>query len=88
MMRMDERGQAHGIIMFVAMVVTGALLFILFQPAADAILNAMLDHASSQQAKDVISERQRIFGLILFYVLFLSGLTLIARAVFQSRSPG
>lgn len=85
---MDNRAQAHGIVVFFAMLVTGALLYTLFQPAADGILDAMLASTDSQQATDVINERQQIFGYMLFYVLFVSGLFLIARSVLQSRSPG
>lgn len=85
---MDERAQAHGIIVFFAMLLTGALLYTLFQPAVNGLLDAMVQQSSSQQATDVINERREIWGLILFYVVFVSGLFLIARSVLQSRSPG
>lgn len=85
---MDERAQAHGIIVFFAMIITGALLFTIFQPAIDQFLASMLSQTDNQVATDVINERQRIWGLILFYVVFVAGLALIARSVLQSRSPG
>lgn len=85
---MDERAQAHGIIVFFAMLTTGALLFTLFQPAVDGVLTSMLEQTSNPEAESVINEGQEIWGYILFYVVFVSGLFLIARSVLQSRSPG
>lgn len=85
---MDDRAQAHGIIAFIAMIAVGGLLFVLFQPAADTLLDSMLTQSSSQEASDVITERQTIFGYILMWVVFVSVLFLIARSVLQSRSPG
>lgn len=86
---MDERAQAHGIpAVFFAMLITGALLFIIFQPAIDQFAASMLSQTDNQVATDVINERQMIFGKILFYVLFLAVVAFITRSVLQSRSPG
>lgn len=85
---MDNRAQAHGLVVFFAMLVTGALLFTIFQPGVENVLNSMLAQTDNQAAKDVINTRLTIWGYILFYVLFVAGLTLIARSVLQSRSPG
>lgn len=85
---MDDRAQAHGILVFFVMVITGALLFTLFQPAVDTLTELLLAQASHQEAKDAIHLRATIFGYILVYVIFVAGLFVIARSVLQSRSPG
>jgi hypothetical protein len=86
-MKMDQRGLASGVIGFVAMLVVGALMFILLQPAMNEVAAISLNQAKSQTAIDVINERELIFNSILYYVLFVSVLFIIARAVFESRRP-
>jgi len=85
---MDERAQSHGLIVFFVTIIAGALLYTLFQPAADGIFQMALEQSTHQEADAVVQERQRIFGYMLFYVLFVAGLFLLARSVVQSRSPG
>lgn len=83
--RDDNRGLAGGVLAFVAILVVSALLFTLFQPAAESIFTMTSSQASSQKVTDSIDMRQTIFSNILFFALFLGGLALIARAVFESR---
>ena len=85
---MDQRAQANGIISFFALIVISVLLFILLQPAVDAILDAMLATTSNSQAETVIEQRRTLFGYLPIYGLFVASLLLIARSVFQSRTPG
>jgi hypothetical protein len=77
----DTRGLAVGVIGFVAMIVIAALMYIMFEPAVGEMLGMSLDQASNQDVKDAINLRQQIFGGMLFFALFLSGVYLIARAV-------
>jgi uncharacterized membrane protein len=85
---MDQRAQTNGIISFFAIIAVSVLLFILFQPAVDAVLDGMLATTSNSQAETVIEQRRELFGYLLVYGLFLASLLLIARSVFQSRTPG
>lgn len=86
--RDDNRGLASGILAFIAIIVVSALLFTLFQPAAEQIFSMSTSQATDQQVRDGIALRQAIFSNILYFALFLSGITLVARAVLESRRPG
>jgi hypothetical protein len=85
---MDQRAQANGLISFLAILALGALLFILFKPAVDAVLTNILGFTSNPEAESVINQRLRLFGYLPVYALFVGVLKLIARSVFQSRSVG
>lgn len=76
-----------GIIGFIAILVVAALLYTMMEPAAE-IFSMSLSQTSNQQATDAINLREQIFTNMLFYVLFLAGVFIIARAVFESRRPG
>jgi hypothetical protein len=41
--------------------------------------------ASSQQAQDAITLREQIWNSILYFVMFLAGVFILSRAVFESR---
>lgn len=87
-LRDDDRGLAVAIIGFVAMIVIAAFLYTLFEPAATAVFDASAERATSQEVTDAIALRRQIFGYVLFFALFLSGLYIIARATLESRGPG
>lgn len=83
----DQRGLATGIIAFFAIIIAGALLFTMLAPAAQEIFTMSSDQASTTQATDAIDLRESIFMNSLYFVLLLAALTIIARAVFESRRP-
>lgn len=86
-MRSDQRALASGVIGFIAMLIVGALMFSLLNPAIVGIADISLAQASDPRAIDVIQQRQLIFDSILYYVLFASLIFIISRAVFESRRP-
>ena len=87
MLRTDTRAQAHGFILFLAIIVGSALFFIIADPAMGSIAEMSLSQTDNQEAIDVIEERQQIWGYILFFCMFLGTIMLIARSVRQSRRP-
>ncbi len=84
----DDRGLATGIIGFIAIIVIAALLYTLMDPAAGDIFSMTLTQADSAQAKNAIELRQKIWNATLYFALFLALVYILARAVFESRSPG
>lgn len=84
----DDRGLATGIIGFIAMIVIAALMFTLMDPAADMIFSMSTAQADSAQAHNAIELRKKIWDAMLYFALFLAAIFVIARAVFESRSPG
>lgn len=84
----DNRALATGIIGFVAMIVIAALMFIMLDSAATEIFSMSMAQADSAQAKNAIELRKKIWSSILFFTLFLAAIFIVARAVFESRSPG
>lgn len=86
-MRHDQRALASGVIGFIAILIVGALMFVLLNPAINGIADISLRQASDPTAVDVIQQRQLIFNSILYYVLFAALIFIIARAVFESRRP-
>lgn len=87
-LRTADRGLAIGIVSFIAALVLLALVYTLLNPAADQLFSMTSSQASSQQATDAIARRRKIWENILFYGVFLCGLFILARAVFESRRPG
>lgn len=83
----DEKAQAHGIILFVAILVGSALFFVIADPAAGLIFDMSLNSTDSQLATDTINERKQIWGLVLYFIVFFALVFLIARSVVQSRRP-
>lgn len=82
------RGQASGILGFLAILVIAALLWALMDPALEVVFSSSTEMASSSAAQNTIDERKQIWQSILFYPLALGGVFIIARAVLQSRRPG
>lgn len=86
-LRRDRRGLAVGFVLFFAALLIAALLYILLNPAMDAVSEMMLDQAESQDATDTINERMSIWNGLLFFAVFCAGLFIIARSTFESRGP-
>lgn len=83
-LRDADRGLAIGFIAFFLVIIIAALMFTLMDPAAGKIFGMASSQADSQQAKDVINQRERIWSNILYALLLLAVVMLIARAVFES----
>jgi len=83
-LRHDDRGLAIGIVLMVATLVLGALLYVMFQPAMDVLFATAKAQAQTQQATDVINRRERIWGAFLIFASFLSLVFIIARATAES----
>jgi hypothetical protein len=82
----DDRAVGLAIIGFFAMLVVGALLFILLDPAISQLTTtASSDNPTAQTQVDLASA---IWDNILFVPLFVGILFLTARAVLESRAPG
>lgn len=86
-LRDDDRALGLGIVIFFAILVVGALMWIVLQPAVNELESLLLVQSDSVQSQDVIEERALIFGNILFYVIFAGALFLISRATFEARGP-
>jgi len=87
MLHDDQRGLALAIVSFVALVVVSALLFILLDPAVASVSSQTGSQTSSQLVQEQIDLANRIWGLILFFIMFLGLLALIVRATSESRGP-
>jgi hypothetical protein len=87
-MRRDQRGLATGLLGLAAILVVAALLYTLTDPAAVKIFELASDTTTNQQAQDAIDQRERIWNLVLYAILFIASVYIIARAVFESRRPG
>jgi hypothetical protein len=85
--REDDRALAVGILLFMASIILAALLFIMMDPVIADIKSTSLSQTDNQQATEVINERAKIWGVILFFPIFASGVFIIARATFESRGP-
>lgn len=80
-----DRALGLGVIGFIAILVASALLFTLFDPAASQILADSSSIAENSKATDHIDTLDTIWSLFLFYSMFVAGLFIIARSVFESR---
>jgi len=81
----DDRGLAVGYILFFAALVIVGLLVTMFSPMIDGVNEQVSDQTSDQDAQDTIDQRQKIWDRLPFYGVFIAGIFLIARAVFESR---
>lgn len=81
----DDRALASGLIGFIAILVIGALLYIMLQEPMQGVFAAGSAQASSQQAQDAISLREQIWNSILYFVMFLAGVFILTRSVLESR---
>lgn len=83
----DQRALGIGIILFFAVFVVSALLFIMLDPAMDQLEQTSLNQTSNQNATAAINERKQVWDNILFVPLLIGGVFIIARAAFESRRP-
>jgi hypothetical protein len=83
----DTRGLGLGILGFVAIIVIGALLYTLLDPAAVEIFSSASSQTSDSRAQTAINRRETIWNLLLYATAFLGILYIIARSLFESRSP-
>lgn len=81
----DNRALASGLIGFISILVIVALLFIFLQEPMESVFAMGSEQAGSQQATDAIALREQIWNGVLYYGMFLAGVFLISRAVFESR---
>jgi len=79
--RDDERGLALGVVVFIAMLVVAAVLYIMMDTAMAPIFGFALDGATSSGATAQIQLAQTIWGGALYAIVFIAALFLIARAV-------
>lgn len=86
-LRDDQRALAIGIMLFFAGIVIAALLYILLDPAMTAVEDMALNQTSNSNATSAVNERASVWDNILFVPLFLTGLFIIGRAVFEARGP-
>lgn len=77
----DERALAIGLVTFFAMLIVGALLFILMDSGMSHVFDISTAQASSPGATDQINLAQAIWDNILYVVLFIGVLFILARAV-------
>jgi len=77
----DNRGLALGIVVFVAMLVIAALLYIMMDGAMVEMFAFAMDDASSSGATEQIQMAQTIWSSLLYGVVFLAILFLVSRAV-------
>lgn len=77
----DTRGLALGIVTFVAMLVIGALLFIIMDAAMTDVFSASSEAAQTADSADQRTLAEAIWDNSLYVVLFIGVLFLIGRAV-------
>lgn len=80
-LRDDDRGLALGIVVFIAMLVMGGLLFLVLNTAFTEVVGFTAPQASHDGARDQINMARTIWNNILYVPLFLGFLFLITRAV-------
>jgi len=85
-LRDDDRALPVGLATWVAILMIGAFLFVLLNPAATQLFDAMTSHSQTVQGQDQIDLAEQIWGLILFFVLFMSSLWLLVRAIRESET--
>lgn len=87
-MKRDERGLAVGFVVFFAAIVGAALLYIMLDPAMTTIIDMTRSQTTSSAATEQIDLASNIWGLLLFFAMFVSLLFIIARSVFESKEVG
>lgn len=87
-MKRDERGLAVGLVVFIAAIVGAALLYIMLDPALTTIFDMTRSQTTSSVATDQIDLASTVWGLLLFFAMFVSLLFIIARSVFESKEVG
>lgn len=86
-LRGDERGLGVGFVLFFAALAIGALLFVMFNPVMTSVNDQVSDQTDDPDAQATIDERQQIWDALLYWVVFVAGVFVIARAVFEGRGP-
>ena len=84
-LRDDDRGLAIAVVMFIAMIVIGALLYAVMDAALADVFTVGRGLSTSSGASDSIDLWEAIWNNLLFAVLVISALFLVARAVAEAR---
>jgi len=82
-----DRGIALGIAEFFAMLLVAGVIFIALNQGAIDINTAASGYTADTAAQNHIDLMNQIWGLVLFFAVFLAGMFIIARATFESRGP-
>lgn len=80
-LRGDERGLAMGIVVFFAMLVVGALLYIIMDTAFVEIFAFGANQATSPGAIQQVQMSQTIWGGVPYVIVLIAMLFLLMRAV-------
>lgn len=83
----DDRALASGTIIFAAMLVAAALIFIAFNQPATDIISSAGNYTSDSAAQDHIDLMEQVWNGVLIFIVFVAGLFVIARAVVEGRRP-
>lgn len=83
--RDDARALGIGILVFAAILIVSALLWIVIDPALSQAEQISSNTTDDQNASKAIEERKTIWDNILIYALFIAGVFILARAVFESK---
>lgn len=86
--RDDDRALAGAILGFLAILLIGAFLYILLDPAVSTVLDYTSAQTSNADAQSAIDQRETIWNYILFVPLVIGMLYIIGRGVLESRRPG
>lgn len=84
-LRDDDRALGVGVLIFAAILVTAGLFFIVADPVMDQAKETALDQTDDPNATSTIEERTTIWDNLLAYALFMAGVFIIARSVFESK---
>ena len=84
----NDRALAGPILGFLAIIVIGALLYTLFDPAAQLMFDATSSQTTNADAQAAIDQREAIWSNVLFMFLGISLLYIIGRGVLESRRLG
>lgn len=84
----DDRGLAVGFVVFFAAIVGAALLYIMLDPALALFFDMARSQTTSTVATEQIDLASRIWGLLLFFAVFVSLMFILARSVFESKEVG
>lgn len=80
-LRHDERGLGLGVVVFFAMLIVAALLFIVLNVGWVDVVGVMSEQTTDPEATKQINEAKGIWNNILYVPLFFMVLFIIARAV-------
>lgn len=79
--RDDDRGLALALVVFFAMIIISALLYIALNLAWVDVVGVMGEQTTNPEATNQINEAKSIWNNIMYVPLFFGALFLIARAV-------